>query len=244
MPSGRHYAFLAKPTVRGVAAGKMLPQVAEKLRSLIAAGAQVFSTKPESSPSLQGGPAADATVKQVADEVWGAGSLPPEGRAYGKGWISTNLEMLRKRAVPVPDFEIASGSNTAVRWQHRHTADAEIYFLDNGSDAAQAFTARFRVSGKEPEFWFPVDGSRQRAGAWRGAGGVTEMPLSLQPEQTMFVVFRHPSTGFDPVVGVMANGQPDLNATVVRSDTGLRLENAQPGTDYVLTVYPKNSAAR
>ena len=104
LPSGRHYAFLAMPTVRGMAAGKMLPQVAEKLKSLIAAGAQVFCAKPDSWPSLQGGPAADATVKQIADEVWGAGSLPPEGHAYGQGWISTNLESLRKRAVPVPDF--------------------------------------------------------------------------------------------------------------------------------------------
>jgi hypothetical protein len=234
LPSGRHYAFLAMPTVRGMNAGKMLPQVAEKLKSLIAAGAQVFCPKPDSSPSLQGGPAADATVKQIADEVWGAGSLPPEGHAYGKGWISTNLEMLRKRTVPIPDFEIASGPNTDVRWQHRHASDMDIYFLDNGSDAVQAFTARFRVTGKEPEFWFPVDGSRQRAGAWREASGVTEMDLTLQPEQTMFVVFRHSSTDFDPIVGVMANGQPDLNATVVRSDSGLRLENAKPGTDYVL----------
>lgn len=234
LPSGRHYAFLAIPMVKGIAAGKMLPQVAEKMKSLIAAGAQVFCPKPESSPSLQGGPAADATVKQIADEVWGAGSLPPEGHAYGKGWISTNLETLRKRAVPIPDFEIASGPNSAVRWQHRHTADTEIYFLDNGSDAAQTFTARFRVTGKEPEFWFPVDGSRQWAGAWRDAKGVTAMDLSLQPEQTMFVVFRQPSRGLDPVVGVTANGQPDLNATVIDTESGVRLENARPAIDYVL----------
>jgi hypothetical protein len=110
----------------------------------------------------------------------------------------------------------------------------DIYFLDNRSDAVQAFTARFRVTGKEPEFWFPVDGSRQLAGAWREASGVTEMDLTLQPEQSMFVVFRHPSTGFDPIVGVMANGQPDLNATVINTESGVRLENAQPATDYFL----------
>ena len=130
--------------------------------------------------------------------------------------------------MPIPDFEIASGLNPGIRWQHRHTSDAEIYFLDNCSDAAQAFTARFRVTGKEPEFWFPVDGSHQRAGAWRDAKGVTEMDLSLQPEQTMFVVFRQPSTGLDPVVGVTANGQPDLNATVINTESGVRLENARP----------------
>jgi hypothetical protein len=60
------------------------------------------------------------------------------------------------------------------------------------------------------------------------------MDLTLQPEQTMFVVFRLPSTGLDPVVGVTANGKPDLNATVINTESGIRLENAQPATDYVL----------
>ena len=31
-----------------------------------------------------------------------------------------------------------------------------------------------------------------------------------------------------------ANGQPDLNATVINTESGVRLENAQPTTDYVL----------
>ena len=39
------------------------------------------------------------------------------------------------------------------------------------------------------------------------------MPLWLEPHGSVFVVFRKPATGVDPVVSVTRDGQPVLRAT-------------------------------
>lgn len=63
----------------------LTPQVAEKIKELVAQGAQVVGPKPLGSPSLQMGSDASKQVQKIADEVWGNlnGSTFTEN-AYGK----------------------------------------------------------------------------------------------------------------------------------------------------------------
>ena len=51
LPSGRNYAFVIFPE-----GGRMLPETAQKVKSLVSAGAVIVSAKPVSSPSLKGLP--------------------------------------------------------------------------------------------------------------------------------------------------------------------------------------------
>ena len=66
----------------------LTPQVALKIKELVEAGAVVVGPKPTWSPSLEMGAAGQATVQQVADQVWGKidGKTVTENR-FGKGRV-------------------------------------------------------------------------------------------------------------------------------------------------------------
>jgi hypothetical protein len=66
----------------------LTPSVALKIKEMVAAGAVVVGPKPTWSPSLEMGAAGQATVKQVADQVWGKidGKTVTENR-FGKGRV-------------------------------------------------------------------------------------------------------------------------------------------------------------
>ena len=66
----------------------LTPQVALKIKELVEGGAVVVGPKPTWSPSLEMGSAGQATVRQVADQVWGRidGKTVTENR-FGKGRV-------------------------------------------------------------------------------------------------------------------------------------------------------------
>ena len=80
----------------------------------------------------------------------------------------------------------------------RRDGAAEFFFVDNSATNAQDFVASFRVCGKVPEIWWPDTGVREPARGWRTAEGRTELPLSLGPTRSCFVVFERSSDGVTP----------------------------------------------
>lgn len=86
-----------------------------------------------------------------------------------------------------PDFE----SNEPLRYNHRRLPNGDLYFISNPSDAARSVVCRFRVSGMRAELWNPLTGTRR--GLTRSvqtADGRTELSLSLEGTESLFVVFR------------------------------------------------------
>lgn len=82
-----------------------------------------------------------------------------------------------------------------VAWTHRRGDEADIYFIANQDEhSGQNFTASFRINGMQPELWDPMTGEVSEPGVWRERDGRVEVSLSLAPSQSMFVVFRHPSS--------------------------------------------------
>ena len=128
LPAGVSYRVLQ------IADRRLLtPRVVRKLKELVASGAVVMGPKPLRSPSLQGFPECDHEVRRLADEVWGdcdGASITQHG--YGKGkvyWGKTLAEVLREIRLR-PDFEYtASLPDATLAYIHRHTEDAEIYFV-------------------------------------------------------------------------------------------------------------------
>jgi len=51
-------------------------------------------------------------------------------------------------------------------------------------------TCSFRVSGRQPELWNPLDGSARDLTAFIQQDGRTEIPISFDPYGSCFVVFR------------------------------------------------------
>jgi hypothetical protein len=79
---------------------------------------------------------------------------------------------------------------TGIVWCHRRTATADIYFLSNQDSQTKAGAATFRVVGKRPELWDPVDGKVRKAVSFSTLPGQIRVPLELPPNGSVFVVFR------------------------------------------------------
>ena len=212
MPEGMSYRVLVLPP-----ATQMTPEALRKLHTLVGAGATIAGPRPTASPSLHDYPGADAEVRSLALDLWGdADGVTLNQHGFGKGmtYWGLSLDEVLTRLKSAPDF-ISSGSldNPPV-WVHRHTADAEIYFVANQADAAEHIEARFRVAGKDVQIWRPMDGAmttngpaysevarvEERTGnrqpglqpaLYAAGSGFTVVPLELAERESVFVVFRN-----------------------------------------------------
>jgi len=204
-PSGRRYSLLVLPPD----STRMLPEVAAKLKSLVAAGACILGPRPTASPSLSNYPDCDSQVSAIASELWGDKSDPQlHEHDFGKGKVFWNLpipDALANIGIP-PDFQSPDLQPTQLGVIHRRDVDTDIYFLADLDDHPIDFPASFRVAGKVPELWFPYDGRQQIAGTWRQVANRTELPLSLGPNQSVFVIFRQPANA-DHVIAITPPAQ-------------------------------------
>lgn len=196
LSSGRTYPFIV------FSDSLMLPETAAKIKQLVAAGATVVSPKPVKSPSLKNYPECDLELKKLAAEVWGIGVQ----NALGKGFIFTRLEDALKKSGITPDFQVEKATvPTELKIAHRTSPEADIYFVSNQSEKAQAIAVSFRISGKQPELWQAEDGSISNAPVWSDKDGRTTVSLNLKGIQSVFVVFRKAAAKTDRLVSVSVN---------------------------------------
>jgi len=164
--------------------------VLRKIRDLVDAGAIVAGPKPVDSPSLSDD---QAEFKTIADRLWGASTGE---RAVGKGKVyagQTAAQALTALQVP-PDFEYSKPQkDTFLLFVHRALADGEIYWIDNRRARVENPEATFRVTGKAPELWHADTGQIEPV-SYRIAGGRTFVPLRMDPNDAVFVVFRKAAT--------------------------------------------------
>jgi hypothetical protein len=210
MPAGMDYRLLVLPPTT-----EMTPEVLRKVHDLVAAGATISGPRPTASPSLLHYPDADVEVHALATDLWGdMDGVTLNQHGFGKGvtYDGLSLDEILTRLKRLPDFASDKPVESGPVWVHRHTADAEIYFVANQSDTAQDIRARFRVAGKDVQIWRPMDGSLVRDTAFdsdvrvdertgnRQPGlqpasyatvdGVTTVPLHLAARESVFVVFK------------------------------------------------------
>ncbi len=196
LPSGRSYPFMAFP-----GDGEMLPEVARKIKKLVSEGATIVSAKPVKSPSMQNYPKCDEEIKQIADEVWGNNT----SNNYKKGFVFTKRDDVIHKTGITADFQIKKASDAAaIKIVHRRSANTDIYFVVNQSEKAQQMAVSFRVSGKQPELWQAEDASITGAPVWDEKDGRTTVELKLKGSQSVFVVFREPSSRGDHPVSVIS----------------------------------------
>ncbi|MDR0763304.1 MAG: glycoside hydrolase family 2 [Bacteroidales bacterium] len=146
----------------------------------------------------------DAAVADDASDVAGEGEVVSY---YGKGRIyhNTGLEKVFAELNIKPDFvvegvcdmESASdifGEKAVIRqspviYTHRTDGEREIYFVANQTEKPIDFTAKFRVSGKQPELWNTADGSVRPLPLYSEKEGITAIPLHLDNLEGYFIVF-------------------------------------------------------
>jgi hypothetical protein len=172
LPEGTSYRVLVLPPVE-----TMRPGLLRKLKALVDAGATVVGPAPKKSPSLENYPQCDQEVDSLVKELWGSGKIHPV----------TDLQSVLPCG---PDVVVPPG----VVWKHRSDGNREIYFIANQENKVRDEKISFRVSGKEPELWWPVSGRIEPASAFTSRGDRVEVPLHLEPLTSVFVVFEKPAT--------------------------------------------------
>jgi hypothetical protein len=233
LPTGRSYAFMVFPRD-----GEMQPEVARKIKALVADGATVVSTRPNKSPSLKDYPQCEETLRQLGDEVWGSGT---ENR-YQKGYVFAKVEDAKKKCKLQPDYTVEKASAEAAKVMvlHRRNAEVDFYYVANQSGKAQDISLSLRIAGKQPELWQAEDGSTTDAPVWHEQDGRTYVDLHLKGVQSIFVVFRKAATTAGHIAAVDTKGAP---AVVVMKQAGVAvLRAATPVTAEVVYSSGKKRA--
>jgi hypothetical protein len=181
-PSGMHYQLLAlDPNSQWMS----LP-VLRKIKELVMAGAVVTGPKPTGTPSLSDD---KAEFKTIVDQLW---AKEKGENTAGKGKVfagQTIAEVLAAMKVS-PDFEYTRPqSNTELLFVHRRLDDIDIYWVNNRNNRVEELDAKFRVKGKEAEIWHPETGLIENV-SYNIAKGHTTVPLNLEPNDAVFIVFR------------------------------------------------------
>ena len=185
--SGMRYRVLAlDPRTRW-----MSLDVLRHIASLVRDGATVVGDKPLNTPSL-----ADDAVDfhRLATAVWGDANAA-ESHVYGKGRVihATTLARALTELGVAPDFSYSKpAADAELVYVHRRLDDGELYYVSNRKAAGLSVEASFRVTGKAPELWYADTGRRVPA-SYRTEAGRTIVPLQLEAQDAVFVVFREPS---------------------------------------------------
>jgi hypothetical protein len=193
LPDGTSYEILVLPDQ-----DHANPEVMKKLEDLVDRGATIVGPKPNRSHGLKDWEEKDKQVRELADQLWG----PTDGKTiaeshYGEGkvfWTKNLEQVLNKRGVG-PDFSYIGGSDTIdMDFIHRHTADEEIYFVSNKRYGTETVNCSFRVSGMIPEIWDAVTGAIYNVPLYDDDGTNTTIPMKLDQQGSLFVIFRKQAT--------------------------------------------------
>ena len=203
-PGASSYELLVLPNFE-----TMTPELLEKVSSMVEKGAKIIGNPPVKSPSLVDYPNCDNKVKTLAEKLWGSLQSPEnisdrkfgEGTIYWGGNLSNNTSeelypsyenttnLLRRLNID-KDFE---SNNNTIRFGHRKTADKDIYFIANRTDAKLITACTFRVEG-EPELWNSVTGESRKITDYFVEKGLTTIPLEFFPFESFFIVFSGDKT--------------------------------------------------
>ncbi|MGB8845240.1 MAG: glycosylhydrolase-like jelly roll fold domain-containing protein, partial [Terracidiphilus sp.] len=142
----------------------------------------------------------------------------------GMTYWGLTLDEVLGRLKDAPDFASNGSLDSPPAWVHRHTADADIYFVVNQADAPEHINVRLHATGKDVEVWRPMDGTMDKvAGSAQGATtrmpdrsgnrqpgiepvayvdqpGFTTMSLDLAKRESAFVVLRNEAAAHVPAM--------------------------------------------
>jgi hypothetical protein len=190
LPQGMQYRILVLPD------HAVLSKTAlDKVMALVDAGATVIGPRTEKTASLEGYPRSEELIKQRAERLWGNGVEEKGSRRMGNGrivWGYTAREWLVEQGVE-PDCRFESASDTALHFDYIHhirNNQESYYFVSSQNKRACEVEVTFRIKGKLPELWNPVNGEVQPAKAYRQEGELTRVPIAFDPMGSWFVVFR------------------------------------------------------
>lgn len=221
LPEGARYKLLVLPPDLQA----MRPELLERLRAFVAAGATLVGPAPQFSPTLAGYPGSEAAMRRAARELW----QDPRVLAH-----ATIAEALTARGI-APDFSyFAWDSGAAFSWQHRRLPDGDLFFLGNRQRRVEELVASFRgQAGRQPEIWRPETGERSDAAVFAADGDRAVLPLRLEPGESVFVLFRRPAAT------AARSLSRDGAATRETADVPRLKQRVAPARDFTMAIWVK-----
>ena len=220
-PSGASYSIMVLPHFK-----TMTTAMLEKLTSLVADGATLVGLPPEQTPGLTGYPQSEEKLQTMVADLWGD-SPEAKGlveRRYEKGTVFSGTELLEKEDNLYPDYSVTAailGDKLGVcpdfeatpdelRYIHERRGDIDYFYVANRTDEEVSAKCTFRVSGKQPRLWNPMDGSTRKLTSFVDNGTTTEIDLEFDQTESYFIVFAgKPESG---------NGEPNFPKKEVMAD--------------------------
>ncbi len=189
------------PQVTRIMPGTMtkLEQFAKNGGIVIAVGAG-----PQKAPGYLATDADTKAVRDISDRLFAGpqplGTLVASATQLGRALAAGKL---------APDVALEPAV-ADIGFVHRHTSDAEIYFIANTSNQAQHVKANFRVAaGMQPEVWDPMTGQMS------SAGRDNSLQLDLDAYGSTLIVFSN-----RPASATAAPQPPGPISTLVDLSTG------------------------
>ncbi len=176
LPDGMTYRVMVLPESK-----TMRPELLEKISQLVENGGVVLGSPPLKAPGMKGFPESDQKVASLASSLWD--HLDGEGIVFRNSSLDEIFENIELPA----DFSLRD--DLPVLWIHRNLPGMDIYFLTNQGEEEISFTGEFRVSGMYPQWWNAIDGSVRALPEYKKRGEITQVPISLGPLESGFVVF-------------------------------------------------------
>lgn len=182
--SGSRYRVLY---LGGTSARMTLP-VLRRIADLANSGATIVGKAPTGTPSLADDQGQYAELVRM---LWSGQPVTQVGK--GRVVASEFVEEALRQIGLAPDFDYDKpAADSEILFVHRKLEAGDIYFVNNRQNRVEAFEARFRISGFEPELWRADTGKSERI-SYRIENGVTIVPLEMNPEDSFFIVFRKPA---------------------------------------------------
>lgn len=194
LPHGTQYRILVLPKLE-----TMRPELLAKIKQLIEDGGVVMGPVPKRSPSYENFPKADQHVRDMAASLWG--ELDPGNATHlkiGKGvLIRDGVSMQEALGLIACAPDCGLKPSDPVHYGHRRVGDTDIYFITNQSENQITVFPEFRIKSKQPELWNPTDGSIRKLPGYMQTIRGTIVPLQLEANESMFIVFREKASGSD-----------------------------------------------
>lgn len=189
-PGGARYRLL----YLGGSSRHMTLPILRRIAQFAEQGATIVGDAPLGSPGLDGDA---AEYRALCERLWTG--APTTRVGAGQVIAGHDVEAALAAIGSAPDFSYTALPDTRLLFVHRRSDDGDIYFVDNRRDRPEHVEARFRVTGKAPEIWH-ADTGRSEPVSYRIVDGATVVPLDLDSEQSLFVVFRTSATASTRVV--------------------------------------------
>ncbi len=197
-PGGASYRLLVLPAVK-----TMTPALLRKIMELVNNGAVVIGAPPVKSPGLSGYPLCDVQVGILAKTLWGTLQEPDlqSIHSYGKGKVIWGGNLDKQINDLYPEYDLTAqllksmaveqdfAADGTLRYTHRMTDDADIYFVANRTGATVETSATFRSTKGNPQLWDAVTGEIRPLPEYTVNGQLTTVPLKLDAYESCFIVF-------------------------------------------------------